>query len=168
MNFSQITEDLCYFLLFYVCFAGGVAYTHATPTTIILSVCLCFRRNAGMEKKCININAAARCFFLLVFFHYTKLFNFLQAARNLMSNWQAFHPLKSKEQNWGRHMPADDDDDDVLWKVYDAANHSFFELFPFFFCPRNFLLALMRKFSQLFSNVYLTFIGAKLMTYVGH
>jgi len=25
-------------------------------------------------------------FFPLVFFHYTKLFNFLQAARNLMSN----------------------------------------------------------------------------------
>lgn len=85
-----------------------------------------------------------------------------------MSNWQAFHPLKSKEQNWGRHVSADDDDDDVLWKVYDAANHSFLQLFPFFFCPRHFLLALMRKFSQLFSNVYLTFIGAKLMTYVGH
>jgi len=39
---------------------------------------------------------------------------------------------------------------------------------PFFFAPWNFLLALMRKFSQLFSSVYLTFIGAKLMTYVGH
>jgi len=79
MKPSQQLRIYAIIFLFYVRFARG----RGTHTTIILSVCF----GAGwIGKKCININAAALFFFPLVSFHYTKLFNFLQAARNLMSN----------------------------------------------------------------------------------